>query len=279
MTWTRRILLVAATTLFATGSRAAEPARPTPADEACRKAAAFYGVLERQETERLGKALDALIADPLYINPFKARDREKLLSRARPKFDQDLASQGSTHWYFIDPEPARACFLRVHSPTLFGDVIQRETLSRAIASHDVGTGKELGKTAFALRVVKPIKAGGQVVGYMELAEELGSFLGKMKEKTGCDFALLIDKQRIDRKELARVQGEDRWEERPTTVLIDSTVWNERLVELPVPFDRLPDEGVSTGEWTDGSRRFVGAAFPVRDASGAIVGALFVRRAG
>jgi len=278
MTWTRRNLLVAASLLlFARGARAAEPARPPPADETSRKAAAVFGALERQESERLGRTLDGLLADPFFIDPFKARDREKLLARAKPRFEQKLASQGITHWYFIDPEPARTCFLRVHSPTLFGDVVERDTLARAIVSHDVAQGKELGKTAFALRVVKPIKAGGQVIGYMELAEEMGGFLGKMKVKTGCDFALLVDKRRLDRQELARVQKEDRWEERPATVLIDSTVWNERLLELPVPFDQLPDEGVSTGQWTEGTRKFMGAAFPVRDASMAIVGALIVRR--
>jgi len=196
-----RILLVAvaaATILGALGTRAAEPLAPAPASEPLRRAAELFVVLEKQEVERLSRLLDGLVADPSVVDPFKARNREKLLARAKPKFEKDLAIQGVTHWYFIDPEPTRTCFLRVHSPTLFGDVIGRPTLSRAIATHDIGSGKELGKTAFALRVVKPVKVGGRVIGYMELAEEIASFLGKMKEMTGCDFALLIDKHRIDR---------------------------------------------------------------------------------
>jgi hypothetical protein len=268
-----RSLLLAATVVAATRAFAAGPA---PADASARKAAAVFTALEKAEVEKLSILLDGLIADPVLVKTFVARDREKLLAKAQPKFETLRATQGVTHWYFLDPEPARTCFLRVHSPTLFGDMVRRETLSQAIATHEIGFGKELGKTAFALRVVKPIRVDGKVVGYMELGEEIEHFLGRMKEKTGDDFALLVDKKRLDRKELLRVQGEDRWEQRPDVVLIDSTVWNERLVALNVPFDRIPAEGVHAGEWTEGSHKFVGAAFAVRDAADRIVGALFVR---
>lgn len=264
--------------LAALSAQAATPAKVgvKPPDASVARAAAAYNALEKAEVERLSGLLDGLIADRVVIAAFKARDRETLLAKAQPKFERLKAAHGVTHWYFVEPDPARIAFLRVHSPTLFGDKIERETLSQAIATKEIGFGKELGKTAFALRVVKPIRADGAVIGYMELGEEIEHFLVKMKEQTGDDYGVLVDKNRIDRKELARVRKEDRWDERPDLVLIDSTVWNERLLELPVRFDQIPDSGIGTGEWVEGGRKFLGGAFPIRDASKRTVGVLYVR---
>jgi hypothetical protein len=242
---------------------------------AIRRAGATYADLERKEVERLGQSLDRLRAEPGLVGPFLARDRKALLAAAKPTFER-LRADGVTHWYFHDAEPARTCFLRVHAPTLSGDVIDRATLSQAIATHEVGFGKELGKTAFALRVVKPIVSGGRTVGYMELGEEIDHFFTRMKAQTGDDFALLVDKARVDRKELARVLREDRWNERPDVVVIDSTMWNEKNVELGVPLSRMGEDEIVVREWKDGSASFAGGAFPVRDAAKQIVGAVFVR---
>jgi len=194
---------------------------------------------------------------------------------ARPTFEK-LRERGVTHWYFIEPEPTRTCFLRVHSPHLTGDVIERTTLTQAVATHRVGSGKELGKTAFALRVVKPISSGGKVIGYMELGEEIDHFFGRMKAQTGDDFGLLVDKRFIDRKELARILKEDRWDERPDLVLIQSTMWDEKNIDLGGPLPSLTDEGAGFKEWQDGAQAYAGGAFPVRDAAQRVVGAVFVR---
>jgi hypothetical protein len=61
-----------------------------------------------------------------------------------------------------------------------------------------------------------------------------------------------------------------------TLAFPSTIWNERIIEMGVPFARLPDAGTKIGEWRDGQRAFEGGVVPVRDASHRIVGALFVR---
>jgi hypothetical protein len=185
---------------------------------------------------------------------------------ARPTFEK-LKERGVTHWYFIEPEPTRTCFLRVHTPHLTGDVIERATLTQAVATHRVGFGKELGKTAFALRVVKPISSGGKVIGYMELGEEIDHFFGRMKAQTGDDFGLLVDKRFIDRKELARVLKEDRWDERTDLVLIQSTMWDEKNIDLGGPLPSLTDEGAGFKEWQEGAQA---------DAAQRVVGAVFVR---
>ncbi len=263
------------------GARSLE-AEPAPARvhdaarAAVRRAASTYAELERVDVEMLGRELDALIADPQLVALFRARDREKLLKAAQPRFAELKARRNITHWYFLDAEPARTCFLRVHAPALHGDVIQRETLSQAIATKRIGHGKELGKTAFALRVVKPVRSGGTLLGYMELGEEIDHFLGRMKAVTGDDFGLLVDKARIDRKELARVRGEDRWDERRDVVLVESTLADARQVDIGVPLVQLGEDGHVLGAWREGASSYASGAFPVRDAANRVVGALFVR---
>jgi hypothetical protein len=245
-------------------------------EDALRRGARSFAALERSDVAMLSAQVDALLARPELMQLFAQRDRQKLLTWAAPIFQSRLQKLGITHWYFLDPEPKRTCFLRVHAPELHDDVVDRDTFSQAIATHEVGAGKELGKTAFALRVVKPIRVGEAVVGYVELGEEIDHFLERMKADTGDDYALFIEKRRVDRGELARVQGVDRWGDHPDLVLVDSTVWNERLVDPGIPAALLPADGRMLGEWKEGPRTFAGGAFPVRNSAGVTVGALFVR---
>ncbi len=245
--------------------------------DAVRAAAAAFEKLERADVEMLSRSLDALVGDPALVGPFLARDREELLRAARPVFERLKAENQITHFYFLDPEPGRTCFLRVHKPEQFGDRVGRDTLTAAIATKTIGAGKELGKTAFALRVVKPIRSGGKIVGYMELGEEIDHFVDRMKQQTGDDFGLFVDKQHVDRAELARVRNDDRWDEHADVVLINSTMWDEKHVDLGMPLGKLPEKGAILGDLEEEKgRRYAAGAFPVRNASGHVVGALFVR---
>ena len=269
-----RIALVAALAACA-ASAAAKESRAT-AEEAVRRGAAAFEKVEKADVELLSRTLDRLVADPALVGPFLARDRERLLAAARPTFEKLQAEDQITHFYFLDPPPARTCFLRVHAPDQFGDVVNRDTFSHAIATRKIGYGEELGRTAFALRVVKPIARDGAIVGYMELGEEIDHFFDRAKRHTGDDFGLLVDKRRVERQELARIRHDDRWDERPDVVLINSTMWDERHIAVPVPLEKLPAKGAMVAHWEEDGRTYAGGAFPVKDAAGHVVGALFVR---
>ena len=259
-------------------------APPATADEvaraavraAVRRAGVAYAELERKEIEKLTLALNEVASDESLVTLFVSHEREQLLAAARPTFERLKSDGGITHWYFHEREPARTCFLRVHAPAVHGDMIERPTLSQAIATHRIASGKELGKTAFALRVVRPLMLRGHLVGYVELGEEIDHFLTRMRAQTGDDFALLVDKSLVDRRELARVRREDRWDERADVVLIDSTMWDDKHVDLGGPLAKMTDDGTVAREWRDGSASFAGGAFPVRDAEQRVVGAIFVR---
>jgi hypothetical protein len=168
-------------------------------------------------------------------------------------------------------------FLRVHRPELHGDVVERATLRIATETRELGAGKELGRTAFALRAVRPWFHDGKLLGYMELAEEIDHFLGAMKSRTGDEYGLLVKKRFLDEKAWAAVLGprSNTWNDRPDVVVVDTTTFTEGIIDFDGDVEAIPDTGVVLDEIDRGDRGYVRGIFPVRDAASRKVGGLFV----
>jgi Double sensory domain of two-component sensor kinase len=250
-------------------------ARSTAA-EALRGASAAYEDLEKNEVEKLTGILDTLVANTALRDAFAARDRDKLLAIALPIHQVLKADHGIGHWNFVDAETKRM-FLRPHLPAKFDDVIERPALNKAIERRENSVGKELGKSAFALRVGRPFwGADGKLIGYIELGTEIDHFLGQMKAQTGNDFTMFIQKKLVDESEWARTRGKTKntWNDWPAVVVSNSTTADEML-----------DEAAIAGAGTDGKildeverngAYFARGVFPVRESSGKVVGGLVVR---
>jgi hypothetical protein len=256
--------------VYARGARLA-------ADVTIRNAAASYSNLEKNEADALAVGLHALAANPELERLFRARDRAGLLRVAAPTFELLRERQHITHWYFIQPDGT--VFLRMHAPGLHGDVVERPTLLRAHDTGELATGKELGKTAFALRAVLPWRgAGGELVGYLELSQEIEDFLATMKEQTGDDYALFVDKAHVDAaawaEQKAQVGERNDWDDHPHMVLVSATATGGWPPVSRVSHNLAPaGERIELPEQPED--RVVGV-FPTRDASGHAVGAVFVR---
>lgn len=246
------------------------------ARQALRTAAESYADLEQADVEKLSAVLEGVSADPSLAEAFLRRDRPRLLELAGPVFAALRERHGVTHWYFHDPEPSRTCFLRVHAPALHGDVIQRPTFEAAVARQATASGTELGRTAFALRVVRPWTRGGKLIGYLELGEEIDHFLRRMRRQTGDEFAMLVLKERLDEKAWTATRGAARntWGDRADVVVVNSTA-DERLLGWQGRVQDLPEGGRVLGLDRGGDRAFVRGAVPLADATGARVGALLV----
>lgn len=246
------------------------------ARQALRTAAESYADLEQADVEKLSAVLEGVSADPSLAKAFLRRDRPRLLELAGPVFAALRERHGVTHWYFHDPEPARTCFLRMHAPALHGDVIQRPTFEAAVARQATASGTELGRTAFALRVVRPWTRGGKLIGYLELGEEIDHFLRRMRRQTGDEFAMLVLKERLDEKAWTATRGAARntWGDRADVVVVNSTA-DERLLGWQGRVQDLPEGGRVLGLDRGGDRAFVRGAVPLADATGARVGALLV----
>ncbi len=240
-------------------------------------AASAFAAQERSDVEKLASTLDALLASEDLQAAFVARDRAKLLAIAAPLFATMTARDRITHWYFIEPDPNPVVFLRVHRPELHGDLVDRATLKIAAETRDLGAGKELGRTAFALRAVRPWFHEGKLLGYMELAEEIDHFLGAIKSRTGDEYGLLVKKKFLDEQAWAAVLGprSNTWNDRPDVVVVDTTTFTEGIIDFDGDVETIPDGGLVLDEIERGDRAFVRGIFPVRDAAGRKVGGLFV----
>jgi HAMP domain-containing protein len=248
------------------------------AEHAVEVAGQALAAAERADVEKLDATLRALSVHPGLVEAFAARDRARLLAVAAPIFAALKADHGVTHLVFIEPEPSRTCFLRVHRPDRHGDVVDLVTLARAVDTRSMASGKELGATAFALRVVRPWFArDGKLLGYLELGEEIHTFLDRMKAQTGDDYALLVEKRFLDERAWSSLRpGErSRWGDRSRTVVVDSTTSDEGMVELDRELASVPDRGVLLDERFREGRRVVRGIVPVEDAAGRRVGGLFV----
>jgi hypothetical protein len=240
-------------------------------------AAKEFEAQERAEIEKLSSTLDALLASEELAAAFAARDRAKLLALSSPLFQTMKRRDRITHWYFIESPPAKTVFLRVHRPELHSDVVERTTLTKAIESGDMGAGKELGQTAFALRVVRPWIHEGKLLGYMELAEEIDHFLTSMKSRTGDEYGILVKKEFLDEKAWAQVLGAraSTWNDRPDVVVVDTTIFNLGIADFEGDFDGLPNVGKALGEILVDDKAWIRGVFPLHDAAGTRVGGLFV----
>jgi hypothetical protein len=245
--------------------------------DALQGANAVFAAQERAEVEKLAATLDALIANEELREAFLSRDRERLLATAAPLLKTMRERDRITHWYFHTPGPEPRVFLRVHKPQVQGDRVGRVTLARAVETRDLGAGKELGKTAFALRAVRPWVHGGEIIGYMELAEDIHGFLGAMKARTGDEYGLLVKKSFLDEAAWATVLGSraNTWNDRPDVVVVDTTTFTEGIIDYAGDVAAIPDSGELLGAVERSERRFVRGIFPVRDAAGRQVGGLFV----
>jgi hypothetical protein len=246
------------------------------ASEALRGASAAYEDLEKNEVEKLTVILDTLVANAALRDAFAARDRDKLQAIALPIHQVLKADHGIGHWNFVDAETKRM-FLRPHLPGKYDDVIERPALNKAIERRENSVGKELGKSAFALRVGRPFwGADGKLIGYIELGTEVDHFLGRMKMQTGNDFAIFIQKKLVDESEWARTRGKAKntWNDWPTVVLANSTTSDDLLDEAAIA--GAATDGTILGEVERDGAYFARGVFPVRESSGKIVGGLVVR---
>jgi hypothetical protein len=244
----------------------------------------YFKTFESQDTKALAATLDALLQDPGFKKVFLKQNREELNQYGQVLFQKLKAGYGITHFYFI--LPSGETFLRLHSPNTFGDINNRITFKKAVESNNVGSGIELGKTAFALRVVKPYYDGDKLIGYIELGQEIDHFLKVLKEETNNDYAIYVKKENLNPADWAasrKNSGKDNnWDSFSEMVLTNSTFdlentsdknlflcFNEANAESFLPSD-LEKKSI-----IDLETKKACSGFPLVDASGKVAGVVLL----
>src|SRR5579863_2177907 len=171
----------------------------TMAAEAVSNAQKLFTILETREIGKMTAVSETLMMNPQVRDAFVTKDRSRLLELTSPLYPQ-LKSQGITNWMFHTPEPDMTVFLRLHNPQKFGDHLNRFMDKEAVRTHGLVSGNELGKAGFAVRILRPLyDSHAKLTGYVEFGEEIGRFIHEMKNQTGDDYGLLLNKKFVSRK--------------------------------------------------------------------------------
>lgn len=184
----------------------------------------IFSIIENGDTNALSTVLDVILQDNGFKESYLRKDRFALFDYGQPLFENIKKDYGITHFYFHLPEGTT--FVRMHSKTKFDDKVDRLTFKQAVDSKVIGSGIELGKTAFALRVVKPYYDGDKLIGYIELGKELDHFLAVLKEKTGNNYSIFVTKNAVDQATWASVRTghglESNWDNYTNLVEMNNT---------------------------------------------------------
>ncbi len=192
------------------------------------------------------------------------KNRDALLEYSLPIFKNIHSRYKVTHFYFLGLD--RTCFLRVHNPAKYGDLIDRFTLKAAVNQNQPVWGIELGTFGtFTLRVVHPWLIDGKLVGYIEIGEEIEHILPVLKDVFKVELCIGIDKKYVTRsgwEEGMRMMGRNDadWELLSKEVIVDST------------FAKLSDESLQNIKkiFEQKSKSLFGAEIQDRDYKGGFV---------
>lgn len=241
----------------------------------------LFSVLEVREISKMTAVSETLIMNPGVRDALVAKDRDRLMDLTAPLY-AELKAQGITNWMFHTPEPDMSVFLRLHNPKKYGDHLNRFFDKEAQRTHSIVTGNELAKAGFAVRILRPVyDAKGAVTGYLEFGEELGQFIHTMKSQTGNDYGLLLSKKYMDRQFWADSSAvwkrRDNWDDNPSFVVVDKTTDSDNIMRFAGELAAIPESGKALERFQQGNSVFVRGLFPIHDAAGNTVGAMFVVR--
>lgn len=241
-------------------------------------AMSFYEENIQDNISALRAIIDTLKYDEKLSRLFASYDRNALLEYTEPLYIKLKNGYNITHFYFTKVD--RVNLLRVHSPELHGDRINRITTIRAEENAALAYGIELGVLGtLTLRVVSPWhdKQTGQLIGYVEVGMEIDHILSRIREVFGLDVTLLIHKKYLQRntwEEGMRVLGRDADWSRLEKVVIGSEFFIEAPTELIEHLGR--DELIfrdNVKEHKHDGQSYWILKIPVEDVSGRDVGQL------
>jgi HAMP domain-containing protein len=175
--------------------------------------------------------------------------------------------------------PGLVSFLRTATPEAYGEMVERAMLARVARTRKLVSGLELGNTGFAFRVVAPVYWQGRLCGYFEIGKDIANFLVSMKQQTASEYGLLLQKSRVDRVKwrasLSNRGERDNWGDMPDLLLAKNTYADQSILRYGGSLDAVPENGQGLGLVENGASMYSRGVFPLHDAGGAKVGAVFV----
>ncbi len=183
----------------------------------------FYDTSIRYDTDAMKAIMHTLEQDKNLHEALAKGDRNVLLHRTAPLFENLKRDFKITHLYFTRID--RVNLLRVHVPSRYGDIIDRITMDQAASSGSLAHGVELGTLGtLTLRLVSPWydTQTHTLIGYVELGMEIDNVMNKLQDFLGVQIFTFIKKESLDREKWEsgmRVLGHaSHWDHFPNMVL-------------------------------------------------------------
>ncbi len=159
-------------------------------------------------------------------------EKEKLLYYWRPIFEKLNKDFGINHFTFMDKYRNR--ILRIHLPEQSDGIVNRHTILEAERTGNTAWGIEMEMGSLeipTLRVVKPVFKESEIVGYVELGEDIDKLLREIHERTNIHLIATVFKENIDRqrweKTMKTLGREAEWDK-----LNDAAIFYSTFIEIP-----------------------------------------------
>lgn len=212
----------------------------------------------RSDTELLTTTIELAIAgNPEIQAAWMARDQARLLKLTTPLLEEWRSNYQITHFYFHNLN--RVNFLQVYNPGERLGIIDSVTILQAEKTGKTSAGIELdGFGTLTLRVVYPWRINDQLVGYIELGEEIDHIIKKLHNILNVGLYVSIYKNNLNRerweKGMRLLGRKANWDQLSRVVIVSQTskeipkVFKDLLVEGKHPKMEIdPDINLTRGD--------------------------------
>ncbi len=231
-----------------------------------------------KDTNLMLATMRAMMTNEEMENAFRRGDRAGLARHGGPLFKTLRDDHRVTHLYLTRPDSVN--LYRYHSPDEYGDQIQRVTMQYATEGRTVAHGLELGAMGtLTLRLVMPWWRGDELIGYVELGEEIEHLIEEIRRSLSVDLLVLVDKHYLTSEQWLRgqtlMQRSGDWERFATHAVVAQTT-----PQIPRSLDGRLLVRLLAGqaaEITEAGRSLHLALLPLNDAGKNHVGDIVVLR--
>ena len=218
--------------------------------------------------------IDMFAHDKEIISYFKKGDRESLYQHSKKIFKNLIRSFNISHFYFHLPN--KEVFLRVHNSIKYSDFIARYTLEQASISQKVFAGLELGLfNSLTFRVVKPWVINGELLGYIELGEDINHMASSLLELLPVSqVAITIDKNLGSNPKYQKwyefLKEKKQFDDSNSMIIADSTFYtmHASIKELLTQNKSIINQSISVD-----ALKYLANSVSLRNAKGEVIGSI------
>jgi len=182
-----------------------------------------------------------------------------------------------SHFYFSTEE--RRVIVRMHAADISGDLINRATTLAAKESGEIVSGVELGKIgSLTFRVVKPIYAGRDLRGFVELGRELNNIWAVAARQLDISIQVLVNKSLVNQADWSTGKGifgyQAQWGDFENFVQVGSELTGEHMTQvMRTALDN--QEGASGGQVAYDTEAYFFNKLPLTDYTGNTIGVILI----